>query len=130
MKIFRSVLAVVLASVWISFSEFFRNDILIKSLWEEHYKAMGLIFPSAPVNGVLWGFWSLLCSIAIFYLIERFSVLKTTLLSWLFAFVMMWVALGNLDALPYRTLIYAIPLSLLEIFVATIIIKRVVYLKK
>jgi hypothetical protein len=35
----------------------------------------------------------------------------------------MWVAIGNLGVLPYGLLVYAIPLSVLESFVATLIVK-------
>ncbi len=47
--------AVLGAAVWISISEFVRNEFLVKSYWIEHYSAMGQVFPSAPVNGALWG---------------------------------------------------------------------------
>jgi hypothetical protein len=36
----------------------------------------------------------------------------------------MWVVIGNLNVLPTGILLYAIPLSLLEAFVAAWIIKR------
>ncbi len=38
------------------------------------------------------------------------------------AFVMMWLVIGNLSVLPYGLLVYAIPLSILESFIATLII--------
>lgn len=117
-------MSVASATIWIGFSEFFRNDMLVKSLWEEHYQAMGLTFPSAPINGLMWGLWSLLCALGIYFGAKQFTVWKTTLLVWLFAFVMMWVALGNLDVLPYKTLLYAIPLSILEVLVAVIIVRK------
>jgi hypothetical protein len=48
---------------------------------------------------------------------------QTTLLSWFVGFVMMWVVIGNLGVLPYGLLLYTIPLSFLEAFVAVVIIK-------
>jgi ABC-type Co2+ transport system permease subunit len=56
---------------------------------------------------------------------QRFTLIETTLLSWFVAFVLMWVVIGNLLVLPVGILIYAVPLSLLEAFIATLIIKSI-----
>lgn len=125
MKFLKSTaLPVLLATIWISISEFVRNEFLVKSIWVKHYEDMGLTFPSESLNGAMWGGWSLLFAIAIFIIAKKFGMWQTALLSWLMAFVMMWVVIGNLSVLPYGTLLYAIPLSLLEAFVATWIIKK------
>lgn len=120
----KSVLPILLATIWISISEFVRNELLLKSFWVEHYQKLGLIFPSEPINGAVWGLWSLLFAISIFIISKKFSLIETTLLSWFVGFVLMWVVIGNLNVLPYGILIYAIPLSLLEAFVAAFIIKK------
>jgi len=125
MKLMRNIiLPVLLAAGWISISEFVRNEFLVKSFWTDHYKTLGLIFPSAPVNGALWGLWSLLFAVAIFIIARRFTLVQTTFLSWFVAFVMMWVVIGNLGVLPYGLLLFGIPLSILESFVAALIIKK------
>lgn len=115
---------VFLATLWISLSEFTRNELLFKSLWENHYKSMGLEFPSAPINGAMWGVWSLLFAITIFIFSRKFSLIQTVALAWFVGFVMMWVVIGNLGVLPYKLLIYAIPLSMLESFIAALIFKK------
>ncbi|MBL0105489.1 MAG: hypothetical protein IPP51_17910 [Bacteroidetes bacterium] len=120
----KTILPVLLATIWISISEFVRNEFLVKSLWVNHYQSLGLTFPSAPLNGAVWGLWSLLFAISIFIISKKFSLIETTLLSWLYGFVMMWVVIGNMNVLPEGLLIYAIPLSLLEAFVASWIVKR------
>jgi hypothetical protein len=125
MKIIKqTILPVLLATIWISISEFARNEFLVKSFWAEHYQNLGLVFPSEPINGAAWGIWSLLFACAIFIIAKKFTLLQTTFLAWFMAFVMMWVVIGNLGVLPYGLLIFGIPLSLLESFVATWIIKR------
>jgi len=125
MKLMRNIiLPVLLAAGWISISEFVRNEFLVKSFWTDHYKTLGLIFPSAPVNGALWGLWSLLFAVAIFIIARRFTLVQTTFLSWFVAFVMMWVVIGNLGVLPYGLLLFGIPLSILESFIAALIIKK------
>ncbi len=121
----RSVLAVVLAGTWVNASEFLRNEILLKSYWVEHYHSLGMTFPSEPINGMVWVVWGFLFAGAIYIISRRFDLIRTTLISWLVAFVLMWVVLWNLNVLPADILGYAIPLSLLEAFVGAMICKKV-----
>lgn len=114
-----------LAAFWICLSEFVRNEFLLKSFWDSHYQNLGLLFPSSPVNGMIWMIWSVLLSSAIYSIATKFSLLYTTTLSWVMGFVMMWVVLGNLNVLPGGAFIFiAIPLSFFEAFIAAMIIKK------
>jgi hypothetical protein len=61
---------------------------------------------------------------AIFIISKKFSLVQTALISWFVGFVMMWIVIGNLGVLPFGLLPYAIPLSLIESFVAAWIIKK------
>jgi len=125
MKFFtKTILPILAATVWISISEFVRNEFIVKSFWTNHYNKLGLVFPSEPINGAVWGIWSLLFAIAIFILSTKFTLVQTTLFSWYMGFVLMWFVIGNMGVLPYGLLLYAIPLSLLEAFVASLIIKK------
>lgn len=124
MKTIKIVLVILLATTWISISEFVRNEFLLKSFWINHYHDLGLTFPSKPVNGAIWGVWSMLLAILIFIVAKRFSVIQTTFIVWFAGFVLMWVVTGNLGVLPYGLLLYAIPLSILESFVASFIITK------
>jgi hypothetical protein len=124
MKIIKQIVSILLATIWISISEFVRNQLLVKSYWTEHYQDLGLTFPSEPVNGAVWGIWSLLFAITIYIIAKKATLIKTTLLSWFVGFVLMWVVIGNLGVLPYGILVYAVPLSLLEAFIAALIIKK------
>lgn len=119
-----TIFPILLAFIWISISEFARNEFLVKSYWIDHYEKFGLIFPSEPVNGAIWGLWSLLFAIAIYIISRKFNLIQTTFLSWFTGFVMMWVVIGNLGALPYGILSLTVPLSLFEAYVASLIIKR------
>jgi hypothetical protein len=120
----RTFLPVLTATIWISLSEFVRNEFLVKSLWIKHYQALGLTFPSGPVNGAFWGIWSLLFAVAIFIIAKKFTLIQTTFISWFVGFALMWVVIGNLNVLPYSILWYSIPLSILESLVAAWIIKK------
>jgi len=124
MKLKKAALPVFLATIWIGASEFVRNEFLLKSYWNEHYTKFGLVFPSEPINGAVWGLWSLLFAVAVYVISKRYTLIQTTLLSWFVGFVFMWVVLGNLGVLPYRLLVFAVPLSLLESFIAAAIIKK------
>jgi hypothetical protein len=118
----KTVLPILLATIWISISEFVRNEFIVKSYWTNHYEKLGLVFPSEPINGAVWGIWSLCFAIAIFLIAKKFTLLQTTLLSWFVGFVLMWIVIWNMHVLPIGILLFAVPLSLLEAFLASLII--------
>ncbi len=120
----KTILPILLATIWISISEFVRNEFIVISFWTKHYQGLGLKFPSEPINGAVWGIWSLLFAVAIFIMAKKFTMIQTTFLSWFVAFVLMWVVIGNLGVLPYGLLWYGVPLSILESYIATWIIKK------
>jgi hypothetical protein len=122
----KTVLPILLAAIWISISEFVRNTYLLHSIWVDHYQKLGMVFPEQPVNGAVWGIWSLCYAIFIFFLAQKFSLIQTTLLSWFVGFVFMWLVLGNLGVLPWGILPIAIPLSILEAFLASLIIDKLI----
>lgn len=123
-KIKHTVVPIFLAGIWISLCEFIRNEFLLKSYWHNHYESLGLIFPSEPINGPFWGIWSFLFAIAIFIINKKFNLAQTTLLSWFVGFVLMWIVVWNMSVFPLFILIFAIPLSLLEAFLAAFIINK------
>jgi hypothetical protein len=123
-KLKKTMLPVLLATIWISISEFVRNEFLIKSYWTDHYENMGLIFPSEPINGAIWGIWSLCFAISIYIIAQKFTLLQTTFIAWFVGFVFMWLVIGNMNVLPFGILPFAVPLSILEAFVASLIIKK------
>ncbi len=119
MKVIKThLLPVMAAMLWISLSEFVRNQWWFSSLWTEHYQHMNLTFPAEPLNGAVWGIWALVFACVLHVLSSKFSFLQTCLLGWLIGFVMMWLVIGNLGVLPFGLLVYAIPLSLLEVVLA------------
>jgi hypothetical protein len=120
----KTYLTIMLATVWIGISEFLRNEFLFKSLWDAHYRQLGLEFKTLPINGILWLIWSFLLALIINEILKKFSTLKTFFLTWIMAFLMMWLTVYNLQVLPPQLLLFAIPLSSLEIAVAVLIIKK------
>lgn len=122
----KAFLSIIISTIWISISEFLRNSFLVHEYWVSHYQKLSIEFPENPLNGAVWGIWALCFSIAIYIISKKFSIIHTTFLSWFMGFVLMWLVIGNLSVLPMVTLFFAIPLSLLETLVATIIIKKLV----
>lgn len=118
----RTILPILLATIWISISEFVRNEFILKSYWTGHYEQLGLEFPSQPINGAVWGVWSLCFAVAIYVIAQKFSMWQTTFLSWFVGFVLMWLVIGNMDVLPFGILPIAVPLSFLEAFLASFIV--------
>ncbi len=122
---FRSIAAVILAGLWVNASEFFRNEILLKSYWVNHYQSLELTFPSEPLNGIVWVLWGFLFATAIHIVSRRFGLVQTALVCWLMGFVLMWIVLWNLSVLPSGILVFAIPLSFLEALVGAYICRKV-----
>lgn len=118
------ILPILFAAIWISISEFVRNSFLVHKHWVSHYQKIGLTFPEQPINGAIWGIWSLCFAITIYIIAQKFSLIQTTLFSWFIGFVLMWLVIGNMGVLPLGILTFAIPLSILEAFLASLIIKK------
>jgi hypothetical protein len=116
--------AMFFAGLWIVVSEFVRNEFLLKSFWVEHYSRLNLEFITLPVNGILWTVWSFVFAWIIYKLLSKFAFGEVFCIAWTAGFVLMWFTLYNLQVLPLALLIYAIPLSLLEVWLAQIIILK------
>jgi hypothetical protein len=117
----KSVLA---AGLWMTAVQFVQNQLLFLGLWQSLFEDHGQTFTTAPVNGVLWTVWSLLHA----YIVREFLVVRSLKLAvlgaWCVSFPMMWCALYNLQALPLRLLLAAVPISLGATFVSAQIILR------
>ena len=120
----KTIASITLAGIWITFFEFLRNEILLKNYWINHFSSIGLDFKTTPLNGVLWTVWSFLLAYLIFSFLEKYSFQKTIWLSWISAFLMMWITIYNLQVLPIILLLFAVPFSLIEVVIAILIIKR------
>jgi hypothetical protein len=120
----RSLISIIAAGLWIACFEFLRNEIIFKHLWVNHFRVLGLEFKTLPLNGMLWVMWSFIMAYILHALLEQFSFLKAMILAWLACFVMMWIVVYNLQALPLLLLTAAIPMSVLELVIAQLIIVK------
>ena len=110
-----------LVAVWINVSETIRWMLYSKSKFETLYQSKGLKLPGGPINMVLWVIWGIVIASLVFVLARRLTLMQATMLYWLAAFVTTWIILWNFDILPLDMLWVVIPLSLFEIFIATLI---------
>jgi hypothetical protein len=68
--------------------------------------------------------WSLVFAVTIFFLSKKLSFVELVIISWIYGFVMMWLVIGNLLVLPSKILVFAVPLSVVEVVVANFIIYK------
>lgn len=108
-----------------TFVQFAQNQLLFLGLWQDLFRSHGLIFATTPLNGLLWTLWSLLHAYLVRELMASRPFRQAVLGAWLISFVMMWCALYNLQALPLRLLLAAVPISLGATYVSAKIIVRV-----
>ena len=120
----RYFLAILFAGIWMNVSEFIRNELLIKHIWVNGFSRIGLPFPSEPVNGAIWGLWAFIFVSVIAWLTTKFDVLKSTIISWVIGFVLLWIAMWNMGILPTGLLSWAAPWSFVEVYVAAFICRR------
>lgn len=120
----QNTIAILLATFWIGMSEFVRNQLLFINTWKDHFNSLGLTFPSEPINGIIWMIWSLVFAVTIFFLSKKLSFVELVIISWIYGFVMMWLVIGNLLVLPSKILVFAVPLSVVEVVVANFIIYK------
>lgn len=77
----RVVLAILAAGIWMNLSEFVRNELLVRELWINGFSAIGLSFPSDPVNGAVWGVWTFIFVTVLVLLTRTLGVIRSTLMS-------------------------------------------------
>jgi hypothetical protein len=122
----RYLLAVFAAGVWMNLSEFIRNELLLKDRWVAGFKDIGLSFPSEPLNGAVWALWAFVFVAFLTQVSTKFDVISSTIISWSLGFVLLWVAVWNMGILPSGFLYWAVPWSFVEVYVAALIINRIV----
>jgi hypothetical protein len=123
-KLAKSAWQIFLVALWINVSETVRWMLYSQSRFEALYQSRGLKLPSGPMNMALWMVWGFVIAYIVFVLARKFSLLHTTLLSWVAAFITTWIILWNFGILPIGILWVAVPLSLFEIFIAALISAR------
>jgi hypothetical protein len=60
------------------------------------------------------------------FIVKKMTAVESMLILWITGFLMMWIVAGNLNVLPFKLLIFAIPLSIIEVFVAVFISRKII----
>lgn len=116
--------SVLVAGLWMTLVQFLQNQWLFLSVWQDHFRGLGLGFTTTPANGILWTVWSLLQALLVRELLKTRAISTAVLIAWLTSFVMMWCTLYNLQVLPVKLLAVAVPISLTATYASALIIKR------
>ena len=114
----RFIFAIITAGVFMNLSEFIRNELLIKNIWTDGFKGLGLVFPNEPINGAIWGLWTFIFVTILVWLTTKVSIFQSTIIAWFLGFVLLWLGMWNMGILPEGLLVWAIPWSFIEVFVA------------
>jgi hypothetical protein len=121
----KNIYSILITTCWIASSEFFRNSILLHHYWRNAYQKNGVTFPELPITGLVWGTWSLFFAIVIVVFSKIYTFVQTMFLSWFVGFILIWLVIWNLGFFPIQILPFAVPLSLLEVFIATFLIFKI-----
>ena len=123
-------LIVLLVSLWVHASEVFRYFVLVMPKMKTYWKGQEGI---AEMNlGIfsIWGIWDTLLTALLVFFFWMYaqiygnngkSILKSSTISWLFVFVIFWVAAANMGYSDWSMLMITLPLSWLELLIATAI---------
>ncbi len=113
-------------SIWINISEVFRYFVFIRPRIKSFFDGRDGIAEMDLGIFTIWGFWDTLLTLAlvfIFWLFARtfgnstITVLLAGTVVWSTVFVIFWVATANMGLSDWKTLLIALPLSLLEMVV-------------
>ncbi len=117
--------SILVSGLWLNTHEFLRNELLFKDQWVESFQVLGLSFPSAPLNGLVWVLWGFIFATVLTMLTQKLSLLQASLLAWFQGFGLMWIACLNLGVFPVELLPVAIPWSLVEVYTAAMIAHKI-----
>jgi hypothetical protein len=120
----KPIWVILLLTLWINIAESVRWMLYTQSRFEALFTSLGLVFPNKPINNILWLIWGALIAVIVYVLSKKFTLLQTTLVSWLAVFVLLWIVLWNYAILPVEILPVVAPLSLVTMFVAALIARK------
>lgn len=133
------ILIALITSLWVNASELVRYFGYVRPKMQEYFSnipQMGTIWEVQIL--AVWGFWDTLITalyVFLFWLCAQVfgnnvkSILISGVMSWLFFFVLYWVASANMFLASWSNLLVVLPMALVETVVASYIASRL-YLRK
>ncbi|MBX2818727.1 MAG: hypothetical protein KTR29_03570 [Rhodothermaceae bacterium] len=122
------ILVTLIVSLWVHASETFRYFLFIIPEMQSFLAPLENVAPISLPIFVIWGVWDTLLTgmvVLMYWLYTRHfgssirSVATTGILSWLFFFVLFWIGMWNMNLASPKALGIALPLSLMEMVVAS-----------
>lgn len=136
MKKKKLLLPAVLTIIWIQIIEMARYFLLEKEILRNYWGDAPVAIET-DFTFAIWGIWGLLIAFGLLTVLwltsEKCgytykSALMAGTFSWLTMFVVLWVAMANLQFIPWSALSVALPLSFLELvsgaFLAVLLYKK------
>ncbi len=117
----KAIWHILIISLWINIAETLRWLLYSKAYFLEVYQSLNLVLPFGPIYLILWLIWGILLSTIIYIISKKYTLLQTTVMIWIMAFLMVWITLFNLNVLPLSMLWLVIPLSFIDILVGVLI---------
>lgn len=127
------IVITLITSIWINASEVFRYFILVVPRVKAYWNNLEFVADMSIGIFAIWGLWDTILTamvVYIFWLYSRVygnnirSVITSSILSWMFFFVLYWVGAANMGYSDWKILWITLPLSLLELLVASFIASK------
>lgn len=125
------IVSTLLVNIWVQVSETVRYLVFVVPKMEadggEILEATGFVL-------FIWIIWGTLLSSLIVFLHWMYAnifgnsiqtVLKSATISWIFVFVLFWIGISNMGLSEWNLLWITLPLSWLEVFIATYIATKI-----
>jgi hypothetical protein len=127
------VLTTLIVSIWVNISEVFRYFVIVKPMMQEYLAMLPGAIPMNWTVFAIWGIWdTILTSLVVFIywlVAQRFgnnlmSTIISATTSWALFFLLFWLGMVNMGLSPISVALIALPLSLLEMIVASWILSK------
>jgi hypothetical protein len=127
------VLTTLIVSIWINISEVFRYFIIVKPMMQEYLAMLPGAIPMNWIVFAIWGIWDTILTtlvVFIYWLVAQcfgnnlMSTIISATTSWALFFLLFWLGMVNMGLSPISVALIALPLSLLEMIVASWILSK------
>jgi hypothetical protein len=127
------VLTTLIVSIWVNISEVFRYFVIVKPMMQEYLAMLPGAIPMNWTVFAIWGIWdTILTSLVVFIywlVAQRFgnnlmSTIISATTSWALFFLLFWLGMVNMGLSPISVALIALPLSLLEMIMASWILSK------
>jgi hypothetical protein len=124
----RFVIVVLLVSIWVNASEVFRYFIIVMPETRDFLSVVPGVAPMNLPVFAIWGVWDMVLTtscVFMFWLVSQVfgnnyrSIVIAGTMSWVFFFVLFWVAIINMALAHPSLALKALPLAWLELVVAS-----------